>query len=178
MINQHAWIETYTGKHFNPLLAKPEDIDIEDIAHALSNMCRFTGHCRFHYSVAQHSCYVHDIVATQTDDKRTIRLGLHHDSPEAYIADIATPVKQLLPSVNSIEDGLMAVIAIRFDLHLPMPEIIKLADREMLATEALQLFDSRGEGWGLTTGPAKIEIEEWTPARAKQEFLDRHYALL
>jgi len=93
------WIETYTGKQFYPLDPYPEDIDVRDIAHALSNLCRFTGHCRAFYSVAEHSIYV------STHVPKTMALqALFHDAPEAYIADISGPLSAciLLRKLNRL----------------------------------------------------------------------------
>src|ERR1051326_5301684 len=107
-------IMTFSGRWINPLNPRPEDIDIVDIAHALSNQCRFTGHTRFFYSVAQHSCLVSDECANPH------KLGgLLHDASEAYLSDIARPIKAQ-PGFGEVyktcENKLMIAVAKRFSL--------------------------------------------------------------
>src|SRR6266496_1501995 len=82
-------IMTYSGELITPLNPDPDDIQIEDIAHALSNQCRFSGHCKQFYSVAEHSCRVSDLCSYEHQLG-----GLLHDGTEAYLSDIARPIKQ------------------------------------------------------------------------------------
>src|ERR1700724_2684254 len=82
-----GWQQTFTGRRFYPLSPRVEDVCIEDIAHALSNICRYGGHCREFYSVAQHCNMVSDWMPEFKLE------GLLHDSPEAYIGDMVRPVK-------------------------------------------------------------------------------------
>lgn len=88
------WIRTFTGKRFYPLKPTIEDIDILDIAHALSNQCRFSGHSKWHYSVGQHSVYVSQVVRSLGGSPTDIMWGLLHDASEAYLVDLPTPVKR------------------------------------------------------------------------------------
>ena len=81
-------IITFTGKIIDPINPDPEDIDIRDIAHSLSQQCRFTGHTSEFYSVAEHSVLVSEAVPA-----RDAALGLMHDATEAYLADLAKPIK-------------------------------------------------------------------------------------
>jgi len=96
------WIETYTGKKLYFLEPKPEQIDIEDIATALSNECRFGGHTKSFYSVAEHSI----LVATICPAPLAL-VGLLHDASEAYLRDIASPIKQYLANYKELEEKLM-----------------------------------------------------------------------
>lgn len=135
------WIETYTGKKFWFTNEDPDEVDIEDIAHALSHMCRYTGHCNRFYSVAEHSCHVGFL----TSDLR----GLLHDASEAYLADIASPVKMLLPEYKTLEARIMRKIAKKFNLPegFESHDDVKRADWTMLKSEAASLLPSRGKDW-------------------------------
>jgi len=82
------WFLTFTGRQFYPLDPCPEDIDIHDIAHHLSLICRFNGACRVFYSVAQHCCIVSDALA------RPYKLrGLLHDGTETYFGDMIKAIE-------------------------------------------------------------------------------------
>lgn len=105
-----SYITTVTGKHFYPLNPNPQDIDIEDIAHALSLICRANGHFKHFYSVAQHciSCAGEAIARGYTWE---VILGcLLHDASEAYLCDVTRPVKKQLPQYLQAEEKLQDVI--------------------------------------------------------------------
>lgn len=168
--NLGPWIETFTGKKFHFLNPQPEEICIEDIAHALSNICRFTGHSSFFYSVAEHSIAVS--VLTNSLE------GLLHDASEAYITDISSPVKPLLANYRDLERRITTAIEKQFGLRTK-PEIhrgVKQADLDQLATEAKYLIKSGGIGWdhwkvnqrGTKEG---IVPTGYNPDRAEQKFL-------
>lgn len=131
-------ISTYSGKVIDVNNPKPEDICIEDIAHALSLLCRFNGQCDFHYSVAQHSVLVMHQVSYE------IKLeALLHDAAEAYVGDLSTPVKMVLRQEDSsftfdlLEGRFHRAIDEKFKLaHKPLiVELIHKADLAALATE-------------------------------------------
>lgn len=100
---------TYSGKMLDLSDIRPEAIDIKDIAHALSQLCRFSGQCRSFYSVAEHSIRVCGLVP----DEHKLA-ALLHDASEAYLGDVIAPIKQMLPAYKKLEDELMAVIANKF----------------------------------------------------------------
>lgn len=132
-----------SGEKFWPLDPRPGDIDIEDIAFALSNICRFGGHCEF-YSVAQHSVLVSRIVEAETGDLSLAFHGLMHDAAEAYLGDLIRPIKHWsgdwAEAYKKIEARLEKVIAQVFDLPYPMPDAVKRADDIAGATEARDLM--------------------------------------
>src|SRR5690348_7800105 len=135
-----SWIETYRGKKFYLLEPTPESILIEDIAHALSQQCRFTGHTRKFYSIAEHSVHVSLLCGL---DKRVCLAGLLHDASEAYIADLSRPVKYetpVGPAYFEVENRIMQAIATKFDFEWPMNPKVKTADEIMLHTEKDQLM--------------------------------------
>lgn len=172
--NDHNWIQTYTGKKFYPADPSVEDIDIEDIAHALSNMCRFTGHTKEFYSVAQHS-----VLASWICEEGDRMWALLHDASEAYLTDVAKPIKPILVGYDHIEDRLMSAICERFGLPKDQPASVKIADMIMLATEQRDLLCSPPAEWTQTKGvtPAAWGIVPWFPKHAKNKFLERFYQL-
>ncbi len=103
-------ITTYYNHHFNPTTAVPDDIDIRDIAHSLSLLCRAGGHIPHFYSVAQH-CLNCLCEAKHRELSTRVQLGcLLHDASEAYLSDITRPVKQCLPQYRVYEDRLQNII--------------------------------------------------------------------
>lgn len=165
-----GWIQTYSGKKFFPANPKTEDIHIEDIAHALSMMCRFTGHCREFYSVAQHSV----LVSMQCTDANQL-YGLLHDASEAYITDVARPVKRMkeLEGYRMVEKNLQTVICKRFGLPEEEPEEVKIADTRLLVTEARDLMSPLHPDWVHPAEPYDFKIEGVPPYMAKRLFLER-----
>lgn len=141
-------IRTFTGKIINVLDIKKEDICIEDIAHSLTMQCRFGGHTCCHYSVAEHSLAVQQIISKMyyripepqdfryTPPKNLLELtALLHDASEAYIMDLPSPIKLLMPLYINIEDNIMKTIALKFNTIYPLPQKIHLADKLALKQE-------------------------------------------
>lgn len=141
------WIQTYTGKKFYPLAPRVKDIDIQDIAHALSLICRFTGHCREFYSVAEHCIRVSKLCRPDTQ-----LLALLHDASEAYLSDVSGPLKRspYFREYRSFEANLQALILRRFGISasLGQQRCVKHADAVLLATEARDLLTAPPEPWG------------------------------
>ncbi len=155
--DDETWIQTYTGRQFWPLDPRADDVHIDDIAHALALVCRYTGHCRLPYSVGQHSLYVASIVERTGGDRKHVLTALLHDAAEAYTADIARPLKKSMPQFAEIEHRLETVIAERFGLIFPFPDCVKTADNIMLATERRDLMAEPPRPWK-TYG---VEPELW-----------------
>lgn len=138
------YIITYTKKQMSPTAPQPGDIDIKDIAHCLSYMCRANGHIRSFYSVAQHciSCY-HEAKARGYTDKVCLALLLH-DASEAYLADITRPVKKSLNTYLEIESVLQTTIYRKYGLESfsqKETELIDEIDNCMLQHEFINLAD-------------------------------------
>lgn len=110
------------------------NVKIEDIAHALSMQCRFGGHCSSFYSVAEHSVFVSEIVPPEFALE-----GLLHDSAEAYVTDVPTPIKKMCPDFVSIEDKFYLKICRKFSIPVQMSLEVKVADRIALYNEARYL---------------------------------------
>lgn len=115
-------MNTYTGKKFDPLQMKPEDVDLLDIAHALSLLCRGGGHIDRFYTVGQHSINCAREAQARGWERKLILACLLHDASEAYIADIIRPVKPYLTNYLEIEDQIMSVIWQHFHLELTSEE--------------------------------------------------------
>lgn len=175
------WIQTYTIRQFWPLSPRPEDVTVEDIAHALSNLCRFTGHTREFYSVAQHSVLVSDqcrclVQASPGKSKeQAARWGLLHDASEAYLADVARPIKRApeMDAYRQAETELQAVIYARFGLVPEEPAYVKKADMQLCYTEARDLFKHTHPAWKWYEDPLTEHIEPLAPREAKLLFLNR-----
>ena len=173
-----SYIETITGRKFYFLKPKPEDFNIYDIAHALAMNCRFTGHCSKFYSVAEHSWHMSRMAPEGLE-----MAALLHDASEAYITDIASPIKQHLMDYVELEEMLMAKIAKRFHFEYPLNPIIKQLDTTMLSTEAHYLMISRGDNWDMWQERKRPPIQHnfrpigMLPHIAKEVFLDRYYEL-
>lgn len=167
MIETH--ITTYTGRSFWPLDPRSEDINLLDICHALSNQCRFTGHTREFYSVAEHSCRVHDILPPEH------RLaGILHDAPEYVLADLAKPTKSQEQMIKfcEAEDRIMELIAAKFGFEFPFNPLVKEADTILLYTEKRDLMpfaDFSSNGYK----PLPNRIHPWRPVEAKYAMIER-----
>ena len=172
------WIQTMKGTRFDLLEPDPAMLDIEEIAHALSLLCRFTGHVRQFMSVAQHSVMVARIIERLDDgvhlNSQLAYDGLMHDATEAYVGDVARPLKRLLPDYKRIEDGIAGAIAQRFSVTNPLPELVKVADNVSLLWERRDLMALPPESWSEESVIALVPDEilvPWEPKTAEHMFL-------
>lgn len=161
------WIQVYTGRPFWPLDPRPEEIDIEDIAQALSLKCRYGGHCRRFYSVAEHSVLVSHHVAPEH-----ALWALLHDAGEAYLADVPRPVKPSLQGWKQLEAGLMRVVCARFGLPSEEPDDVKRADFAITTDEKAALM-ADGPAWAGLLPPLGVKIECLSPMDARAAFMSR-----
>jgi len=155
-------IRTYTGKYIDPFNPESSDIDILDIAHALSHQCRFAGHTTVFYSVAQHCVMVSE---NQLVLDRRLQ-ALLHDASEAYLLDIPSPVKSRIKKYAEAENQLMHRISARFGFWWPAEERLKQADREALEYE-----------WDNLVIRFTGKIRVWGPDKAKEKFLETYHSL-
>ena len=179
MIEPH--IETRKGNKVDVRNPQPEQFDIEDIAYALSNTCRFNGHCSGFYSVAEHS-----VVVAQRLPPNLRLAGLLHDATEAYLGDIPSPIKQFLPDYKAIEDRFEEAVIRAFDLELDANawQQVKQADLDALYTEAHFLIPSQGKDWAYFQGPQKFKVNYdlkpvcLPPVYAYKLFMGMYYDLV
>lgn len=157
-------IRTYLWQAFNPLAPDPECILIEDIARSLSNLCRYNGHVREFYSVAEHSYWVSlDVPPADA------LWGLLHDASEAYLGDLMSPLKYHTPlgtQYREIEALVMQAVCVRFNLPPTMPPSVARADHAQLQRE---------HDWLRSSQPhrRRHESRTMTHLEAELEFLNR-----
>ncbi len=167
------YIETYTGEKFWFLNPTPEQIHLKDIAHALSMQCRFTGHTKEFYSVAEHSIAVSKLCPDMA------LAALMHDASEAYLTDVASPVKTYLANYKEMENKIMEAISKKFNFAWPLPNKIHIADKIQLSIEAKHLIHSGGKGWNDTIDSSKGVIPKcYKPNIAEYEFIKTFNSLL
>jgi len=180
-----GWIQTYTGKKIYPLRARVEDVDIRDIAHALALKCRFNGHCREFYSVAEHALRVSKLLAAQSP--KLALWGLMHDAAEAYLPDLGGPIKKAFhihhvdettESFDAAEDRLLATIAEALGFARIDYEALREADLVLLVTEARDLLGTPPESWDLKERPLVAKIVPMTSAEAESAFLAQFHLLM
>lgn len=155
-------MNTFTGLQFNPLTMTVQDVSLEDIAHALSFLCRGGGQTLFFYSVAQHSLNCAREAYARGWSERMILACLLHDASEAYISDIIRPVKVHLTNYLEIEEGIMNVIWKKFNLdNLSAEEhsMWKQIDNDILSSELPVLFpgEKNNSSAALHSSPDLIE---------------------
>lgn len=172
-VKKDVFIRTFTGGVFHPLEPKEDEVNIFDIAHALSQMCRFNGHTREFYSVAQHSVLVAEQYIKEGYTPKEAIGALLHDADEAYMMDLATPIKygakfgkEFKEISARINRKIMrwAGARDRYDEYAT-----KIIDKRMLATEQSQLMVNAE--YDVSYQLFDIKIEPWSMTKAEDEFL-------
>jgi uncharacterized protein len=174
------YLQTVSGRWVNPFDPDPSQLDAGDIARALANQCRFGGHCRVFYSVAQHSVLVSELVEQNGGDAEDAFAALMHDATEAYLGDMPHPLKHRSPlgaAFKAAEDRLEWALREHFAIKPDVPEI-KRVDRALLATER-RAFSDEDWFWPELEGvePLDLELTAWPPDEAAAAF-SRRYAEL
>ena len=174
------YLQTVSGRWVNPFDPDPDQLDAGDIARALANQCRFGGHCRVFYSVAQHSVIVSRLVEERGGDAEDVFAALMHDASQAYLGDMPHPLKHRSPlgaAFKEAEDHLEQALREHFRIKVEVPEI-KRADRALLATER-RAFSDEAWHWPELEGvePLDLDLEAWSPDEAEQAFTQRYEAL-
>lgn len=170
------WMQTFTGGQFWPLDPRPEDVRIEDIAHALALENRFAGHTAEPYSVAQHSVLVRLLAGETTTDPDVLLWALLHDAAEAYLKDIPRPLKRGLGDAYKIPEAFVEnCIATAFGLPTAMPALVHHCDERALATERRDVFPAgSGRVWTLRAEPASFKLSPVPWYTAEAMFLEEY----
>lgn len=163
-------ISTYTGNFFDYLSHDNYPFDIEEIAHSLSHICRYGGHCDQFYSVAEHSVLISQLVSPEL-----ALCGLLHDGAEAYITDLPSPLKALCPDYKQIEASVEKSLFNRYSLPYPLPVEVKVIDKQLYKTERLLISQIEDVFWHTDLSPAEgVMINYLPPLEAKNLFLSRY----
>lgn len=160
------FITTYTGR-FYPFNPRASEVNIYDIAHALSMQCRYSGHGARFYSVAEHSVLVaREVAKTAPADALA---GLLHDAPEALsgFGDIASPVKKRVALIEDVEDGIFDAVAEFAGIAPIIPAIVHEIDARITADEMAENLHE----CPVMHEPLGVTLHYWSPAVAEAEFL-------
>lgn len=170
------WLTTYSGRHIFFIRPSKDDICIEDIAHGLSNICRYVGQCSTFYSVAEHSVRMADIMTKRGYHDQAL-LALLHDSPEAYISDMHSDFKKLLPLYMEVEERLLGVILDKYHVRCDSAHmdkvLVKKVDTRIRTPEVHRLFNGVPDSeftWKLLEFDYR-RIHPWSPRKAERKFL-------
>ena len=180
-LEELPWIETYTGRKWRFLKPQSSDVSILDLAHSLSSLCRYTGHLKEFYSVAQHS-----VLVSYACDPEDAFYGLMHDTSEAYCQDLNRPFKRSpgMEVYKVYETMTYEAICHAFGMSTTEPDSVKRADLVLLATEKRDLLNQNGIDWkvwsagkGDEIAPLPEKIIPWKQKKAEKEFLKRFMEL-
>lgn len=163
------WMQTFTGARFYPLDPRVDEVDLRDIAHSLSLLCRYGGHVDRFYSVAEHC-----VLMSQAVSPEHAMSALLHDATEAYVVDVPRPLKAQLPDYRAIEADVWLAIAVRFGVPVRLPVEVHEADNRILLNERNTLMP-RAERWYVDDeyAPLNVDIQGWSPEVAERRYLDR-----
>lgn len=190
-------VETFTGQYVDTQHPTPDTINPTDIAHALSQTCRYGGHCQTFYSVAEHAVFVSERVKRRGGSRALQLAALHHDDAEAYLGDIPRPMKSLLGAAysrltNRMDGAIIVALQLEGDAGDFHHTDVKNADNWALLVEARHLLPSQGlhwfkgdqgaSTWGLEHQPSRIIVPDYWrgglgPHAAKHLFISRHQEL-
>ena len=178
-LKMYPSIQLASGVYFDFLNPCDTPLTIEDVAASLSRLCRITGQLGDHvspnaiYSIAQHS-----VLASENCAPGHELAALLHDASESVLADMSSPLKQLLPCYKLIEERVETCVFTTFGVPTKLSPEVKAIDLVMLATEKRDLMPRRDDDdalWSMLAGVETLPftIEPWSPLEARQRFLHR-----
>lgn len=172
-----TFIITRSGVRFDVANPRPEDVRLDDIAHALSHLCRFVGHTDRFYSVAEHS-----VLVSQLCDDETAVLGLLHDAAEAYVGDLASPVKRQVPGFAVMEERVLSAVLVGLGVPPPTAALrarVANADAVALGAEAARVAPPVAELPSEMIHKCRALKGRWglSPLDARAAFMDRAFSL-
>lgn len=170
---KEQWIGLLSGAEFNYNYPDKTEATLDDLASALSNICRFSGHLPVFYSVAQHLVNCSRLVPLELQFD-----ALMHDTAEAFTNDLPTPLKWSMPEFKELETRIESAMAKKFGFRFPYDPLVKQADTEMLILEKLYVKkDDRPwpnyEGIEVAHLVPLVDLKPWSPKKAKKKFLSR-----
>ena len=169
---KHGYITTFRGQKFYYDSEDTQSINIEDIAHALANTCRFSGHSLDFYSVAEHSVWVSKLCDDPIE-------GLLHEGEEAYLCDLPSPLKRILPDYRAMQDRVRKRVCEAFQLTYPFSEDLKDCDWAQLKTEAKSLLVAHFPFEDFPTKKVSPYVPLCLdPEEAEVQFLRRYHEIL
>lgn len=173
-------METFTGAKVWPLDIRPGDVNATDVAHALGMTCRYGGHTRIFYSVAEHCCRLSDYARIRLRDRKLALDLLVHDAAEAYLGDIPRPLKRSMPPVwKEVESAADRACAELLGARYPFLPKVKELDNRILVDERAALMSLNGNHWTSIerVEPLGVPILGWGPKTASRQWLQRHQSL-
>jgi hypothetical protein len=179
--NRDVWMELHSGTDFyfttnmQTLISK---IKVEDVAHALSLICRYNGHSKRFYSVGEHTIVLAKYIERNGGTARECLTALCHDNSEYLIGDKVTPLKRLMPEFCVYEETLHEASARKFGTIWPHPNWIKEIDTRVLKDERAQIMRPSGNTWGIdkleALGVKLMPIRGRFPFLIKMKWLSLH----
>ncbi len=172
-----AMMRLQSGSLVDVLALRPGDVNLGDIAHSLSQLCRFGGQCDTFYSVAQHSVHIAETMFQMTGDAIRAKRALLHDAAEAYLGDLPRPIKQQpeLDYFTALEDRVLDTVYQCFGIPNVPDKILTALDNGIVLIEARQLFqppfEPRGVSQHLEILGWNLRIDPWPPLTARRKFL-------
>lgn len=169
-------IRLRSGRYFDFLDPQPDQFTLDDIAGALSKICRFGAQCDYFYSVAEHSIHCAEQAAKDGLPLDTQIAVLMHDATEAFCGDMVKPLKVMLPEYSEVERRVEAVIAEKFLIDFERERCsIREIDHAMLIAERLELFSRDNVEWTGEREVRKLAVKfiRWSPAAAELHFLKK-----
>jgi len=142
-----TWFQTYSGIRFYPWVPSLEMVTLDDVAHHTACANRWCGATKFPISVAYHEVMCWRLAMFLYPDRKDIqKWALFHDAGEAYVIDLIRPVKRFMPEYRAMEEQVLKVLHVKFDLTWPMPDEVHYIDNLQLSIENRFAVNRRIQG--------------------------------